>query len=105
LGLVAGIAYSVRQIGQKRASQIKRFCIHGQTAVRVARPMLLRLITIQFNPVVVGIAKINRFANPVVRGPFELDALDELVRDGLLESDGADFYSLTPKGKSLIAAI
>jgi hypothetical protein len=34
-----------------------------------------------------------------------LDALDELVRDGLLEPDGADFYSLTPKGKSLITAL
>jgi len=30
-----------------------------------------------------------------------LDALDELVREGWLEPDAADFYSLTPKGKSI----
>ena len=30
-----------------------------------------------------------------------LDALDELVREGWLEPDGADFYSLTPKAKSI----
>lgn len=30
-----------------------------------------------------------------------LDALDELVREGWLEPDGADFYSLTPKAQSI----
>ena len=30
-----------------------------------------------------------------------LDALDELVREGWLEPDGADFYSLTPKAKNI----
>jgi hypothetical protein len=33
-----------------------------------------------------------------------LDAVDELVREGLLQSAGGDFYVLTDKGKEKLAA-
>ena len=33
-----------------------------------------------------------------------LDAIDELVRAGLLDACGADFYELTEKGKGAAAA-
>jgi DNA-binding PadR family transcriptional regulator len=33
-----------------------------------------------------------------------LDAVDDLVREGYLQSAGGDFYSLTDKGKQAIAA-
>jgi len=32
-----------------------------------------------------------------------LDAVDDLVREGLLESAGGDFYVLTDKGKQALA--
>jgi len=32
-----------------------------------------------------------------------LDAVDDLVREGLLESVGGDFYVLTDKGKQALA--
>lgn len=32
-----------------------------------------------------------------------LDAVDDLVRQGFLQSDGGDFYSLTDKGKQALA--
>jgi len=32
-----------------------------------------------------------------------LDAVEELVRDGFLQSAGGDFYSLTDKGKDALA--
>jgi len=32
-----------------------------------------------------------------------LDAVDDLVREGLLESAGGDFYVLTDKGKQSLA--
>lgn len=32
-----------------------------------------------------------------------LDAVDDLVREGLLESAGGDFYVLTDKGKKALA--
>ena len=32
-----------------------------------------------------------------------LDAVDDLVRDGYLQSAGGDFYSLTDKGKQALA--
>lgn len=32
-----------------------------------------------------------------------LDAVDDLVREGLLESAGGDFYVLTGKGKQALA--
>ncbi len=34
-----------------------------------------------------------------------LDAIDELVRNGLLESRGSDFYALTAKGKRAAGAV
>ncbi|HEV8385694.1 MAG TPA: hypothetical protein VGQ11_12550 [Candidatus Acidoferrales bacterium] len=34
-----------------------------------------------------------------------LDAVEELVREGLLESRGGDFYALTEKGKRTITPI
>lgn len=33
-----------------------------------------------------------------------LDVIDELVREGLMESQGNDFYALTPKGKRAASA-
>ena len=33
-----------------------------------------------------------------------LDAVENLVEEGVLEATGGDFYSLTPKGKSLVAS-
>jgi predicted transcriptional regulator len=32
-----------------------------------------------------------------------LGAIDELVREGLLEATGSDYYTLTPKGRESIA--
>jgi DNA-binding PadR family transcriptional regulator len=32
-----------------------------------------------------------------------LDAIDDLVREGLIEEQGSDFYGLTGKGKQAIA--
>lgn len=32
-----------------------------------------------------------------------LDAVDDLIREGLLESAGGDFYVLTDKGKQALA--
>jgi hypothetical protein len=33
-----------------------------------------------------------------------LDAVESLVDEGILEAAGGDFYSLTPKGKSLVGS-
>ena len=33
-----------------------------------------------------------------------LDAVDDLVREGLLQSAGGDFYVLTDKGKQALAS-
>jgi DNA-binding PadR family transcriptional regulator len=40
--------------------------------------------------------------DPAAR-PQVLDAVDDLVREGLLESAGGDFYVLTDKGKQALA--
>jgi len=34
-----------------------------------------------------------------------LDAMDDLVREGLLQSAGGDFYVLTDKGKQTLATL
>jgi DNA-binding PadR family transcriptional regulator len=34
-----------------------------------------------------------------------LDAVDDLVREGFLQSGGGDFYSLTNKGKQALARL
>lgn len=34
-----------------------------------------------------------------------LDAVDDLVREGLLQSAGGDFYILTDKGKQALATL
>ena len=40
--------------------------------------------------------------DPAARAQL-LDAVDDLVREGLLESAGGDFYVLTDKGKQALA--
>ena len=40
--------------------------------------------------------------DPAARAQL-LDAVDDLVREGLLESAGGDFYVLTDKGKQSLA--
>ena len=32
-----------------------------------------------------------------------VDAVDDLVREGMIESSGADFYTITDKGKAALA--
>jgi hypothetical protein len=32
-----------------------------------------------------------------------LDAVDDLVREGMIENSGADFYTITDKGKAALA--
>src|SRR5665213_2229058 len=46
---------------------------HCQAAVRRTRPLVLRLVPIQLNPVAVGVAQVNRLTYPVVRGSVERD--------------------------------
>lgn len=48
--------------------------MHGQLAVRGARPLFLRFVPIEFHPVLVGIAQVQRFADAMVGRAVERDA-------------------------------
>ena len=54
--------------------QIKPLRGHGERAVGVARPFLLRAVAVELDAVPVRIAQIERLADAVVAGPVERDA-------------------------------
>src|SRR5713101_5561691 len=58
---------------------------HGERAVRRARPKLLRPVAIELDPVLVGVAQVERLAHAVVRGAVErnagLDQAAERIRE------------------------
>jgi hypothetical protein len=47
---------------------------HGEGAVRVPRPLGLRAVAVEFDPVAVGIAQVERLGHAVVARPVEGDA-------------------------------
>ena len=57
------------------AVEVKPGREHGQAAVGVARPLVLGPVPIKLHPVLVRVAQVERFRNPVVRGPIELDIM------------------------------
>ena len=48
--------------------------MHGQSAIGGAGPLLGRAVPVEFHAVLVRIAKIQGFADTVIRGPVEMDA-------------------------------
>lgn len=47
---------------------------HGEAALGIARPVSLRSVPIEFDPVHVGIAQVQRLAHTMVAGAVEGDA-------------------------------
>lgn len=68
----------------QKVLQVERVRVHGEVALGVARPLVLRAVPIKFDAVVVGIAEVEGLADTVVGGAFE----GNVVRDEPAERIG-----------------
>src|ERR1700730_5838682 len=60
------------RFAQKRA-KVESLRYHGERAIRVARPLRLGSIAIEFQAVAIGIAQVERFTDSVIAGAVERD--------------------------------
>src|SRR5581483_12089286 len=58
----------------QQIAQIDPVARHGETSVRVLRPLFLGPVAVKLNAVVVGIAQIERLADAVIAGAVQRNA-------------------------------
>ena len=46
-------------------------CDHGQLAVRISRPLVVRTVPVQLDPIAVRVSQVQGFADAVVGGSIE----------------------------------